>query len=525
MIRKFLSLFTALLVLSFALMPLSGSTLAQEPPIEDQIEQAVVAGLAWLASAQNPDGSWGWDCDSIAYTALVVLKFETRAIELGLDPLGVDYEYSPRVQAGLDYLMLFKHPHPISTQPAGDPDGDGDGLGVYFDMCGWRQIYNTGTSMMALAASGHPEIYGDTLQDAVDFMAWAQVDPECTVDRGGWRYVANECTSDNSNTGYVTLGLGYAASPPPWGFGLTIPQFVKDELSPWLDMIQDDVNGDPDDGGSWYDPYSPWLNILKTGNLIYEFGLVGDDASTPRLMDAVDYIERHWFDPGGCDVGWRDHRQAMFTMMKGLEALGIDMLDLDGDSFPEHDWFQEVALHLIATQNPDGSWPGDCWAGDIMSTAWALLTLEKAVPTFEIPVAVDIKPASCPNPFNMGEKGLLPVAFAGTPDLDVTQIDPGTVRLYYLDPDMAVSPLRWSMEDVTTPYEPYRGKQSAYDCNACGPDGYLDLGLKFSAQEVAAMLGPIADGDVLVLTLTANLKEEFGGTPLVGEDVIRILMK
>lgn len=39
------------------------------------------------------------------------------------------------------------------------------------------------------------------------------------------------------------------------------------------------------------------------------------------------------------------------------------------------------------------------------------------------------------------------------------------------------------------------------------------------------MLGPVADGDVLVLTLTANLKEEFGGTPLVGEDVIRILMK
>ena len=33
-----------------------------------------------------------------------------------------------------------------------------------------------------------------------------------------------------------------------------------------------------------------------------------------------------------------------------------------------------------------------------------------------------------------------------------TQIDPGTVRLFYLDPGMAVSPLRWSMEDVTTPY-------------------------------------------------------------------------
>jgi hypothetical protein len=160
-----------------------------------------------------------------------------------------------------------------------------------------------------------------------------------------------------------------------------------------------------------------------------------------------------------------------------------------------------------------------------MSTAWALLTLEKAVPAFEVPVAVDVKPASCPNPFNVGLNGVLPVAIAGMEDLDVTQIDPTSVRLYYLDKALAVSPLRWSIEDVTTPYEPYLGKLSAYDCNTCGPDGLFDLTLKFDHREVAALLGPVSDGDVLVLKFAANLKEEFGGTPLVGEDVIRIILK
>jgi hypothetical protein len=513
-----------LALLSLVIAPLGHPARAEEPSLEDQIEASVVKGLTWLAANQNPDGSWGSGCDSIAYTAMVVLKFETRAIELGLDPLGPEYEYSGLVQSGLAYIMGFKQTMPINPQPAGNPDSDGDGIGVYFDWCGWHQVYSTGIAMMALAASGHPEIYKDDLQDAVDYMAWAQADDYCGVHRGGWRYWGNGCDSDNSNSGYVTLGLGYAAAPPPWGFGLAIPQFVKDELSLWADMIQDDVNGDGDDGGSWYDPYNSWVNILKTGNLIYEFGLTGDGPDTQQVKDAVDYIERHWFDSGGGNAGWRDHRQAMFTMMKGLSALGIEKIDLDGDGTAEHDWFTEVALHLISTQNPDGSWPGDPWADQIMSTAWALLTLEKAVPELEIPVPVDIKPGSCPNPFNLNEKGVLPVAIAGTADFDVTQVDPATVRLIYSDQEVA--PLRWTYEDVATPYEPYLGKPlDAYACHKLGADGFQDLTLKFDSMTVAAMLTGVADGQVLILTLTGALKEEFGGTPIHGEDVVKIILK
>jgi hypothetical protein len=381
--------------------------------------------------------------------------------------------------------------------------------------------------MMAIAASAHPELYGDVLQDAVDYMAWAQADEGCDLHRGGWRY-SPDCNSDNSNAGYVTLGLGYAAAPPPYGFGLTIPQFVKDELSIWIDVMQDDVNGDPDDGGSWYDPYSSWVNILKTGNLIYEMGLTGDAVDTPRLQDAVDYIERHWYDAGGCETGWVDHRQAMFTMMKGFEALGIDMIDLDGDGEAEHDWFVDVATHLLDTQNAHGSWPWDCWGEELLSTAWALLTLERAVPPLEIPVALDIKPQSCPNPFNVDKRGLLPVAILGTEDYDVTQVDPATVRLLNqeLEEPIEIAPLRWSLEDVATPYEPFIGKEvDRFACTEEGPDGYMDLTLKFNAREVAAALGDVSDGDVLILRLVANLQEDCGGTPIVGEDVVWILKK
>jgi hypothetical protein len=33
----------------------------------------------------------------------------------------------------------------------------------------------------------------------------------------------------------------------------------------------------------------------------------------------------------------------------------------------------------------NGSWPSDCWGGTVLSTAWALLTLEKAVPVINEP--------------------------------------------------------------------------------------------------------------------------------------------
>ena len=107
----------------------------------------------------------------------------------------------------------------------------------------------------------------------------------------------------------------------------------------------------------------------------------------------------------------------------------------------------------------------------------------------------------------------------GTKVFDVSQVDPASVLLE------GVAPLRWSMGDVATPYELIIGKIGAYDCNTRGRDGYKDLTLKFNAQEVVAALGDIMDGDVLVLHLTGNLKEEFGGTPFYGEDVVLIIQK
>ena len=135
-------------------------------------------------------------------------------------------------------------------------------------------------------------------------------------------------------------------------------------------------------------------------------------------------------------------------------------------------------------------------------------------------IAVDIKPQSCPNPLNVKNRGLLPVAILGTPDLDVTTIDPVSIRLE------GVAPRRSSFEDVAAPHGPFTGKENCeFDCIDEGPDGSLDLTLKFGTQEVADALGDVEDGDCLTVVLTGNLKEEFGGTPIQGEDVMIILKR
>jgi hypothetical protein len=142
-----------------------------------------------------------------------------------------------------------------------------------------------------------------------------------------------------------------------------------------------------------------------------------------------------------------------------------------------------------------------------------------------VEVAVDIRPGSCPNPLNVREKGVLPAAIVGTGDLDVTHLDPATITL------VGVSPLRWSVEDSAIPYEPYLGKRDAYDCIEYSPgtegafDRIPDLTLQFDAREVVAALGDVSDGQVLALELEGNFLDEFGGGPILGEDVIIIIEK
>ena len=403
------------MLIALTLLLASTITLTASAATEEEIELSIEEGLAWLAAQQNPDGGWGDDDSRMtAVTAFALIKLQMRARELGYDsPFDPEYPYSGNVKRGWEYMFEEVNNTPthsaaqaISPQThdgtADDPDVNGNGIGVLFlNPSPFYNVYTTGITVMALEASGtrdrvndggidydgdgSADTFMEVAQDAVEWLAFAQGDSG--NDEGGWDYRAldnqtDDASTDNSNSGYAALGIAAGEA-----FGCSVPEWLKEELDVWIGTIQDPVDGDDDDGGSWYNPdwpENPWVNELKAGNLIFEMTLAGDTPSEPRFGDAMDYIARHWRDEDN-DPGWgynRDpsHYQAMYCLMKGLEYSRVERIDLDGVGVPEHDWYQEFADVIVAQQNPDGSWPSSDYGDDILNTIWALLTLERIAP-------------------------------------------------------------------------------------------------------------------------------------------------
>jgi hypothetical protein len=193
-----------------------------------------------------------------------------------------------------------------------------------------------------------------------------------------------------------------------------------------------------------------------------------------------------------------------------------------------------------------------------------------------IDVDIDIKPGSCPNPFNGKSKGVLPVAILGAEDFDVTAVDIASVRL------AGVAPIRSSFEDVATPLDDDSDSDididedtdldidedtdldidadtdldfdadtdldidadadldidpdtdldtgtdvetdtdddvdgDYCDCTTAGPDGFTDLTLKFRSREIVHELGEVNHGEKLRLKLEGEL---YDGTAIAGADCI-----
>lgn len=360
------------------------------------ITNAVTNGLAWLASQQNPDGSWGTRF-KISKTALAVVSFETYATASGLTPLDPAYRFYAQITNGLAYLLRNAVLIPIDAQPAGNPDTDGDGYGIYYNQPGPANhscvdSYQTSMALMAIAASRAPTrvvtdvsspLYGrkyrDVAQDIVDYFAWGQTDTGSG--RGGWIYSATDNggpNSDESNSGWVTLGLAYADEC----IGAVIPGMLLSELNVWVAAIQNQNVADYFGYGSAvYNPgdtTTSGYSMLRQGNLLQQFNLLGDTTSTPRVVSTLLNMERNW----GRSWNMRpmDYHSAYATM-KGLESFGVARL---GDI----KWFGTLTNSILNQQTAEGWWQD--WSQDdgerFLATEWAIMTLQAAVVFNKAPV-------------------------------------------------------------------------------------------------------------------------------------------
>ena len=237
-------------------------------------------------------------------------------------------------------------------------------------------------------------------------------------------------------------------------------------------------------------------NLITTG-LIWPHGIALDvhNGKMYWVNWGLDMIQRANLDGSNIEtlISFTDN-----PLVENPAHIDLDLVDR------KMYWTDQVGAGKVQRANLDGQ------DYEVITEGYAPFGIAVYhIPEPVIEAVVDIKPGSCPNPLNVKSKGILPVAILGTEDLDVTEIDVASIQLAGVDPN------RSNYEDVFGP------GFDANDCNCTesGPDGYLDLTLKFETQMIVEAIGEVNHGDELVLELTGVLSDE---TPIEGSDCIII---
>ncbi len=245
-----------------------------------------------------------------------------------------------------------------------------------------------------------------------------------------------------------------------------------------------------------------------------ELAYVGQEDYTTSMGEYT----RYWLSV----ANWEAFPEALFEQAPDLPPCGsnpnasrtwVDIYDADDNALNGFCGFtcaEDLAGLWFAL--PKGTTPPECVYVTLTDRRCGLIYTSVCT-LVSIPVDVDIKPGSCPNPLNVTENGVLPVAILGTAEFDVFTLDLTSIRL------AGVAPIRSSYEDVSTPV---LDAEDDCVCTTDGADGFVDLTLKFSSQEIVAALGPVSDSDQVPLTLTAQTLD---GTSIVGTDCVIVLAK
>jgi len=231
-----------------------------------------------------------------------------------------------------------------------------------------------------------------------------------------------------------------------------------------------------------------------------------------------------------------------FQPVKVLDADGATLYEFTHnefvDNFDVHDDEQfvfRVPLHDRGIICDDVVVPQPCQASDNGGSAgrWvfhchifhhAALGMISELVVGVLDASVNVKPGSCPNSFNPGSHGVLSVAIAGTPELDVTQIDLASVRISRADgegvgaaPNEGPPGPHSTFGDSATPFD-----GEPCDCNEIGGDGVTDLKLKFKTDVVVAALelDGLSHDDPVEVTVSGSLLD---GTPFAGTDCLRLV--
>ncbi len=273
--------------------------------------------------------------------------------------------------------------------------------------------------------------------------------------------------------------------------------------------------------------------LLPGQSLIFYAGLVageGLDGMIENAALAQAFFDGEWFDLDNDPMTGIDKRETpvygpatgviidicRIQLMEPVDIPHGEMLWINGDCEKEQE-FKSVCGYSEA----DSLLFRTGVAGREAQVHWLA---ERPEPLLDL---LDIRPGSCPNPFNVklfeytenrGKRmgGMLPAALLGSEDFDVRLVDPSSVRLEGVIPVFRKS---CGYEDLSQPVV----EKTGCECTTEGPDGYEDMIFHFRSIEIAEALaedGIPQPGEERMLTLTGQLAD---GTPFSFTDCLRFV--
>jgi squalene-hopene/tetraprenyl-beta-curcumene cyclase len=350
-------------------------------------QHLIDAGLAYLRSQQQPDGSWQLtDRDPPALTAIILKGFVQSPNYSTNDDF---------VRKGYDKLLSYQ----LETG------------GIYKDALA---SYNTAISISSLTAAKDPK-FQPAIDKAVAYLKklqWAG-DTQAEDNRfdktweGGWGYGGRSRGGgrpDLSNAQLALDALKDAGLPPEdpayknaIAFVTRLQNRSASNAASWATNDGGFIYGPSGDGqgesmAGQYTTEAGDRKLRSYGSMTYaglkSFIYAGLTKDDPRVKAAFDWIANNFTldeNPGMAAAGPDMARYGLFyyymTLSRALNAFDEPTLTALPSQQP-HDWRVELIDKLAGMQNTDGSWIGEKrWYEDNprLATAYAVISLQEAL--------------------------------------------------------------------------------------------------------------------------------------------------
>jgi squalene cyclase len=302
------------------------------------IDSAILRGLEYLSSVQQPSGAWETDSfgESTASTSLAVMAF------LAAGHVPSEGPYGQQITRGIRWVLDHQ---------------EDNGMIVHRKSHG--PMYSHGISTLMLAevigmveAKDEPKVRR-ALERAVALILKSQAVSKHSRHAGGWRYQVDSKDSDLSVSGWQVLALRAAKN-----CGCDVPAEAIDDAIAYVKLC-----AARDHRGFGYQPGNGATPTLS-GVGILALEVCGDHHS-PEALGAAEYLLERPLRPGSNYFYY------------GVYYTNVGMFKVGGkyaEATREH-----TADMLVRFQQPDGSWLSEHSTerrvGPIYSTGLALLAL------------------------------------------------------------------------------------------------------------------------------------------------------